>query len=156
MEFPAVQFGMEPSSTTDLDVNGCTESLFLGPHLVLHRAVISGLPLEEILRDGTDVNLANDDGVTPLHLAMRSACGPSVALRLMQAGALVTSQTRAGNSALILLAICDGPDDEDGETKAVFLLNNGACVNSANITGDTPLHYAAKHKRCFLFERLLN
>uniref|UniRef100_A0ABD2WK21 Uncharacterized protein n=1 Tax=Trichogramma kaykai TaxID=54128 RepID=A0ABD2WK21_9HYME len=74
----------------------------------------------ELLRRGADPNIANDDGVTPLHLI----CGK------------IDARDKWGNTPLHRAI------ESDNIHMAAFLLRRGADPNSANDKGLTPTHLA--------------
>ena len=103
--------------------------------------------LEFFIQAGADVNAKNNDGVTPLHLAMASSGWRNVKWlnidRLMAKNADVNALTNKKHAPLHFLI----GTMEDSETNIVDciakLATAGAKVNVANHKGNTPLHLAA-------------
>jgi len=85
------------------------------------------------LAQGADVNARNENGWTPLHIAVRWGY-VAVAEFLIEKGALVDARNDAGETPLYYAR----------ETRIVtLLLTNGAAVNAVDKAGKAPLHMAA-------------
>jgi len=92
--------------------------------------------IKELLEKGTDPNIRDGDGNTPLHFAASRGCA-EVARLLLGHGADPNAQAKDGETPLHLAAFW-------GRVDVVrFLLERGADLNAKNEGGDTPLHYAA-------------
>ena len=79
--------------------------------------------VQACIASGEKVNERAENGITPLHLAVRSSAKPAVMKALLAAGADVNSTDDDGNTALHVAA--------------------GADVNSADDDCNTALHVAA-------------
>ena len=94
--------------------------------------------MQALLRSGANTVVANKDGDTPLHLAVRSADAVRV---LLLAGASVEARNHEG--ACALLSACVHGDVE--VLKLLLQAGQGANVNTANGKGMTPVHVAAHY-----------
>ena len=81
------------------------------------------------------LNFADRDGYTALHVAASKRCAP-VVTRLLTAGADIEAQTRQHNTPLMLAIRSDETDI------ARELIGHGAQANAQNNNGDTALIYA--------------
>ena len=100
---------------------------------------IEVLSVEDLLRMGADVNLPNDQGTTPLHLAATYSRS-DVASRLIASGAQINSQDRHGRTPLHC-AVASG-------AKGVFqslITNRNLNTNHQSVDGTTALMLAARH-----------
>ncbi len=90
-----------------------------------------------LLKNGSDVNAAQGDGMTALHWAARVG-DAELAQMLLYAGANVKATTRLGAYTPLLMAA------QQGHAAVIAaLVAAGADVNAANTTGTTPLMLAA-------------
>jgi len=105
----------------------------------IHQAVRKGIlwRVNSLLLQGTDPNLKDEDGRTPIHIAAVSK-ELKVADILLQNGALINIQDSSGNTALHFAAFCEDSN------MVRFLLEKGADPRIINDAGITPLHYACK------------
>lgn len=93
--------------------------------------------VKALVAQKADVNVAEPDGMTALHWAVRADDLPTVQL-LLRAGANVNASSRYGMTPLLFAA-------ENGDPKIVAaLLKAGANPNSALKEGQTPLMTAAR------------
>lgn len=116
-------------------------------------AVEKGEPdslLQNLLKNGADVNAAQGDGMTALHWAADRG-DADLAAMLIQAGAQVDAVTRIGSYQPIHIAA------REGHLEVVeILLDNGADVDArTSVSGVTPLHLAASSGNAELVARLL-
>ena len=90
-----------------------------------------------LIREGAKVDLARDDGCTPLFIASQKGY-PEVVSLLLKKGAAVDQPKNNGSTPLFKAA-------KNGHSKVVrLLLKKGAAVNLAKNTGATPLFKAAQ------------
>jgi ankyrin repeat protein len=121
---------------------------------------------EQLVKDGSSVDAADDQGVTALSWAV-SCCKVDVVRRLIELGADVNHlDQRGGMTPLMYIATTlrgrnlRGSQDERNEI-ARLLIEHGAHVNHAmgdgHVIGDgqTTLHFAAKDKNADLVRMLV-
>ncbi|MGH1334979.1 MAG: ankyrin repeat domain-containing protein [Aureispira sp.] len=87
-----------------------------------------------LLEKGAVVNIKNEDGITPLHLA----CTQENAALLIQAGAEVNIRSNQGNTPLHIL-VSDGAERLD---VIQYLLSNGANKQLKNEAGQLAIDVA--------------
>lgn len=114
----------------------------------LHAAVRSGSPARvyNALRlPLTDINLHDDSGVPPLHLAALQGT-PSIIRLLLLHGAHPNSEDRTRATTALHLSIgrTDSTWTMSRADTADLLLRNGAAVNARDSNGDTALTLAAR------------
>ena len=91
-----------------------------------------------LLKQGADVNIAEGDGMTPLHWAARRGDAELVQM-LVYAGANVRATTRLGAYTPLMMAA------QAGYAPVVAaLIAGGSDVNATSTTGTTPLMFAAQ------------
>ncbi len=108
-------------------------------HLAINRIEKRGNSevVDWLLDKGADVNLADDDGYTPLMLAAQYG-HLAVVKRLLKKGASAKARTQNGQTALTIVWGTDG--------KVVpMLIKAGADPNARNNDGESPLLIAAHH-----------
>ncbi len=153
-------------------------------------ADISGMPLHcaslagdiqkatVLINGGTDVNIKNSYGLTPLHMAFTR----DMAEFLMSGGACIKnsddkmtplhSASLYGHKETADFFISEGLEvnclDEDGSTPlhiaceygryeiAEFLIDKGAHINHKNVSGETPLHKAVNNEKKEIVKLLIN
>lgn len=118
-------------------------------HLAINRIEKRGNTevVDWLLDKGADVNLADDDGYTPLMLAAQYGHA-AVVKRLLKKGANAKARTRTGHTALTLVWGTDG--------KVVpMLIKAGADPNARNNDGESPLLVAAHHDSTDAISELL-
>jgi len=93
----------------------------------------------KLIELGDDVNIAVEDGETPLFFAVEYE---DVFCHLLEAGARATICNRYGETPLNLVAV-DGT-----ATEALLLIQYGANVEARNVRNQTPLHVAAAYGNC--------
>ncbi len=106
--------------------------------------------LLEMLKHGTDINLANAFGYTPLHLAAQGNL-ITIGELLMKNGAQIEATTFDNNSTPLLLAC-----RSDASEVAAHLIYKGANVNAQQKDGITPLHAAVFQENIQLVRLLLS
>ena len=129
---------------------------------------------------GTDVNLADSDGNTPIHIAVESSITQKTLSVLLGLGYPADRRNRQGTTPL-MLAVKDGKQtaaqillesdadpfvtDNSGECALSFALkHNGEILNiivqnagtKRDIAGETILHYAAREADTATIQRLLS
>ena len=93
--------------------------------------------VRSLVRQGVDVNSAQGDGLTPLHLAATSG-GAEIADILVYAGANLEARTRNGAHTPLHIA------SRGGHAAVIdILLGAGADLAVRTANGSTPLHFAA-------------
>ena len=104
----------------------------------LHLAALNGRAdvVKLLIARGANVNLANDRGATPLHLAVEH---PTVIDQLLAAGANAEAADAGGHTPLHWAALGSA---QSGLTR---LLDKGANANVPDRDGQTPLHLAARN-----------
>jgi ankyrin repeat protein len=94
--------------------------------------------VQQLLRDGADVNAAHGDGMSALHWAAVNGDGEMTDM-LLRAGASPMARTRLGGYTPLALAAEGGHD-----AVAAALLKAGSDVNAADTAGTTVLMLAAR------------
>ena len=96
------------------------------------------------LQSGIDVNVKNNAGYTPLHLAVINSRDPEVITILINNGADVNEENHASNSWTPLHLAA-----KYNESLEIIniLLNNDADVNAKDGYGKIPLHFAAQFSK---------
>ncbi|MBP3835871.1 MAG: ankyrin repeat domain-containing protein, partial [Pyramidobacter sp.] len=87
---------------------------------------------------GADVNAKNNEGFTPLVMAVSDNGAPEVVKALIDAGANVNANDNEGDTPLTAAAACSKQPQV-----VEILIAAGANVNAKNLSGETPLWYAA-------------
>ena len=117
----------------------------------LHLALVSGdIHLIEMLAEqGLDMNMNDDEGLTPLHHA--AACGQLESVRtLLRLGGRESMTKVAGNAGTPLhQAVGNGHKDI-----VSLLLNEGCPINVVDSKGRSVLHYAAQGGQIHMIEML--
>ncbi|XP_055343210.1 LOW QUALITY PROTEIN: uncharacterized protein LOC129591553 [Paramacrobiotus metropolitanus] len=104
--------------------------------------------VQEYLRQGTDINTANANGLNALHLASKEGHVELVRL-LLKHGASVDAATKKGNTALHIACLA-------GQYEIVrILIEHGAAVNVQSQNGFTPLYMAAQENHFDIVKHLL-
>lgn len=125
----------------------------------LHAAVRSGssaVVYEALRLHQTDINLIDDNGMSPLHLAALQ-CTPPIMQLLLLHGARPDSRADTSTATALHLAIGGDADTwtTTGAQTIDLLLHNGAAVNAGDGNGDTPLTLAATKGFTECAERLV-
>ncbi|XP_016094468.1 ankyrin-1-like [Sinocyclocheilus grahami] len=127
----------------------CDETADAGTSFL--RAARSG-NLEKALdhiKNGIDVNTANQNGLNGLHLASKEGHVKMV-LELLHHGIVLETTTKKGNTALHIAALA-------GQEQVVTeLVNYGANVNAQSQKGFTPLYMAAQENHLEVVKFLLD
>lgn len=111
---------------------------------LLHSSAPTGSPqeveefIEELKREGGDINAKDEDGATLLHLVAAQNEDPAVAVLLIEQGADVTVSAQNGATPLHLAAA-----QNVNPAMVEVLLDGGADVNADDWLNATPLHLAA-------------
>ena len=107
----------------------------------LHYAALEGDEIEarQLIREGFDINLKDDNGFTPLHFAAQER-KTAIALILLDAGAQIDPLDKNGNTPLIN-AVFRYINQNDGEI-IVFLRKRGANPYLKNDYGQSPIELA--------------
>lgn len=122
----------------------------------LHRAIASrNIQVFRALIESprTSLEIRNSDGATPLALALkctRAKEPDTFATLLVEKGASVDATNPMTGDTLLHLCCKD-----KNEAAGIFLVVNGAKVNSCNNRGETALHLAALHGLAGLVHQLL-
>jgi ankyrin repeat protein len=145
----------------------------------IFEATISGdlTTLKELIENGEDVNVADENGLTAIHMAVENA-SLQVIKMLVDAGADLSAEDKEGNTPLDeaagrykhdVMAYLHGQGAKFGRLAGNVaclaqvgdmsgikeLLTSGADINARNIEYRTALHYAAEHGDKELVEFLL-
>jgi uncharacterized protein len=117
------------------------------PNLYFHAAVNSGAIdcVKLMLARKANVNLAGDEGVTPLMTSVRVTYrnGLEITKLLVKRGAKINAKADRGSTPLMYAAWSVADHYEDEYVDVVkFLIQHGAKVNVKNKMGDTPLSIA--------------
>lgn len=117
-------------------------------NIPLISALMDGHPAiaHRLIELGDDVNIAVEDGETPLFFAVEYE---DVFCHLLQAGARATICNRYGETPLHLVSV-DGT-----ATEAMLLIQHGASVEARNVRNQTPLHVAAAYGNCSVTRTLI-
>ncbi|CAN9513204.1 unnamed protein product [Ophioblennius macclurei] len=102
----------------------------------------------EHIKNGIDINTANQNGLNGLHLASKEGHVKMV-LELLHNGIVLETTTKKGNTALHIAALA-------GQEQVVIeLVNYGANVNAQSQKGFTPLYMAAQENHLEVVKFLL-
>ncbi|XP_035513725.1 ankyrin-1a isoform X4 [Morone saxatilis] len=100
------------------------------------------------IKNGIDINMANQNGLNGLHLASKEGHVKMV-LELLHNGIVLETTTKKGNTALHIAALA-------GQEQVVTeLVNYGANVNAQSQKGFTPLYMAAQENHLEVVKFLL-
>ena len=109
-------------------------------HELLQSRWFDDAGVARLVREGNDVNAADVQGVTALHLARSAECVAA----LVRHGATVDAKDSEGRTPLHAAA---GTGAVEG---VATLLSLGAAVNACDYTGRTALHHAAAGPACMV------
>lgn len=104
----------------------------------------------KLLEHGADVNICDDNGNTPLHVAIDKNRIDIVKKLLEVSGVDVEMRNDAGDTPLYKAI-----DDKNFEA-ICLLLDAGANIKTPNDKGNTSLHLAIEKNNCYLIRRILN
>jgi uncharacterized protein len=121
------------------------------PNSYFHSAINAGAIdcVKLMILRGANVNLADDEGVTPLMTSVRVTYRGGVKMTelLIKKGANVNARASRGSTALMYASSGVAAHYEDDYVKIVrLLIKNGAQVNVKNQMGATPLNIAKEGK----------
>lgn len=117
----------------DQDMHGCTALALAIPR---NETKIISL----LLDFGADINKANNEGVTPLMVAMRYG-SESLIKYLITKKAKIDASDSNGNTALLRII----SNHLSNKIRIMLLIKNGADIEKANNKGFTPLMAAVSH-----------
>ncbi|KAL0230283.1 hypothetical protein PCE1_003844 [Barthelona sp. PCE] len=101
-----------------------------------HDDELDNYPIIEALMDVSSVEVPNEDGRTPLHVAVSMNLKPICELLMRKAD--IAAVDVDGNTSLHIAAQMSGPDIVE------MLIENGCDVNARNSYAMTPLHFASR------------
>jgi len=105
--------------------------------------------VEMLLKAGANIDLANEDGLTPLNIASQSKNNLTVVEALLKAGANMDIANKDGETPIYIASMRDNlPVFE-------LLLKAGANVDIANKDGETPINKASQYGNLTIVEALL-
>ncbi|CAC5418823.1 unnamed protein product [Mytilus coruscus] len=95
-----------------------------------HSFQVSTTTLTALVERGVDINMYNDDGETPLHVAMRLQVQPHVVIEMLRNGADVNREKRKADTSLGSepMEICDSvreeeiSNDQNGKSSLQYML----------------------------------
>ena len=104
-----------------------------------------------IVKKGADVNIPDNDGNLPLHLALMNNRYISLFEDILEKTTDINFKNKEDNTPLHLAIIYDRINTGEDDI-IIILINKGADPNIKNIYGEIPLHLAIKNK--YLSERV--
>jgi len=93
--------------------------------------------VEQLLKDGIDVNQKNDRGMSSLHISS-STVNIALASLLLKNGADIEAKDNQGNTPLWTATMFSKGNEE----MILYLLKNGADQNAKNLHGISPVELA--------------
>lgn len=124
-------------------------------HLAIKRLDGDQAIVQKLIEHKADVNLGDQNGNTPLHIAAETN-QRNIASLLLEAGAVVDPKNNEGNTPLHIVASKGVKLERDVEKDELqsgkgfkttffdYLKDASANINEVNAQGDTPLHLAAE------------
>lgn len=144
------------------------------------RSVFKKNNIQPLIRSHCDINIANNDGMTLLHIAcsdddlflirtlIRNGCNVSIADKLGRTAFHIASEYSCEESIALLVKNCDvNVKNNKGQTSlhiacqrqsleiVNLILHHGCDVNIQDNSGNTALHIAAKRRHISIMETLL-
>lgn len=110
----------------------------------VERGYLQGVHLA--LSKGATINMSDNKGETPLHVASKNSSSSIVRLLLIHKAPLEAKDTH-GNTPLALV---------NNEPGLLILLNNGAAINARNAKGETAALLAARTGQMWKLKILIN
>jgi ankyrin repeat protein len=122
----------------------------------IHRLALSNNNTAELLdfliMNGDEVHRVDFQRNTALHIACASGC-EKIAQKLIHFEANINAKNFLGRTPYHQLSLCN--NQQNAIKIATLLKNAGADINDSDVFGYTPLHYAARHRKKILCEKLI-
>ena len=135
-----------PNFLNQKDANGDTPLMLAIKSAKRHNT--SAELIDLLLYKRADVNISNDNGITPLHLASMYNVSRLVQ-KLINKRAIIDAKDIKNNTPLIYACM-----NNDGINVVKLLISNGANINLKGEGGNTPLHIASSKNNFVIVEEL--